>query len=356
MDMLTEHTVTPVALKSQIETRRLVLRAPVQADIPALVRELGRFSVSGWLGRVPHPYTALHARQYLAYQAKARVAGRDLTFVVSLRSKRSRVIGGIGAHNIDAPHPVIGYWLAESFWGRGYASEGLRAVLAELFAARPRARPVATAMRDNARSIGVLRKCGFERRSGREWLRCVSRGHRVEVVKLATVERRQPAPMPKSEGLTTPRLALLPADDQSSGMHPYPSSDGALLPRPTAGLLPAWRNFDIHVQGGGKVGTCGLLFREDGGVEVGYRIAPEHRRQGYAREALNRLTRLAFRDYGLSALEAEVAEDNLASLSLLGKLGFTATGRHRKQWSARRNAYITYELHRLQRSDRNETS
>lgn len=142
--------------------------------------------------------------------------------------------------------------------------------------------------------------------------------------------------------LRTPRLALRPADE--SAMPPPLDS------------RPAWTNYTVHVDAGPDgpgVGLCGLLFRDDGGVEIGYRIEPGHRRQGYAREALTRLIRHAFEDFALPALEAEVAEDNVPSLALLAQLGFIDAMTRREQWSGRRNAYINYQRHRLDRSDWN---
>lgn len=119
---------------------------------------------------------------------------------------------------------------------------------------------------------------------------------------------------------------------------------------PPARVRPAWLNFAVML-GPEAVGTCGLLFREDGGVEIGYRIEPQHRRKGCARAALARLIGLAFDEFGLAALDAEVAEDNIPSLALLARLGFIDTKKRREQWSQRRNAYISYQLHRLDRGD-----
>jgi len=318
-----------------IETRRLLLRQPAERDIAALVRELGRLQVSRWLGRVPHPYVPRHARQYLAFQRAARASRRDLAYVIALKSRPGVVIGGIGAHEIDDLRPVIGYWLAERHWGRGYASEALRALLGRLLVLRPGSRPQATAPRGNSGSIGVLRKAGFSRRPGREWLACRSRGHKVEVVRFAWAASSNSESPWQAAPRSEPRLKLRPVDEW--------------MPPPPAALLPAWAQFDCLTAQGQVVGRCGLLFREDGGVEVGYRIAPEHRRQGHAREALRLLIRHAFQDLALLALEAEVAEDNTPSLRLLGRLGFADTGKRREQWSARRQAYISYQMHRRSR-------
>jgi [ribosomal protein S5]-alanine N-acetyltransferase len=62
-------------------------------------------------------------------------------------------------------------------------------------------------------------------------------------------------------------------------------------------------------------------------VEIGYGIVPEHRRQGYATEAVGALLDWA-RAEGISHFVASVAPDNEPSLKIIRKLGFVRTGEH----------------------------
>ena len=62
-------------------------------------------------------------------------------------------------------------------------------------------------------------------------------------------------------------------------------------------------------------------------VEVGYTIFPEHRRRGYATEAV--LTLLAWaRAQGIQRFLASVGPDNEPSLAIVRRLGFREVGRH----------------------------
>jgi RimJ/RimL family protein N-acetyltransferase len=62
-----------------------------------------------------------------------------------------------------------------------------------------------------------------------------------------------------------------------------------------------------------------------GMVEVGYEIAPEHRRRGYARAAV--LALLAFAgEHGATVARASISPENAASLALVASLGFVRTG------------------------------
>ena len=58
---------------------------------------------------------------------------------------------------------------------------------------------------------------------------------------------------------------------------------------------------------------------------IGYTIAPQFARQGYAFEVVTQLL-LELKQAGLTLAKAGVEEQNLASIALLKKLGFTMVG------------------------------
>jgi RimJ/RimL family protein N-acetyltransferase len=64
---------------------------------------------------------------------------------------------------------------------------------------------------------------------------------------------------------------------------------------------------------------------EDGECEIGYGLAGSVRRQGVATEAVQLLLAWALAQ-GARTVRAEVLPDNVASLALLAKLGFTDIG------------------------------
>jgi RimJ/RimL family protein N-acetyltransferase len=68
------------------------------------------------------------------------------------------VVGNIGCWEQDGERHV-GYWIGREHWGRGVATEALRALVAEVTD-----RPLhADVVETNAGSIRVLEKCGFRR-------------------------------------------------------------------------------------------------------------------------------------------------------------------------------------------------
>ena len=66
------------------------------------------------------------------------------------------VVGNI-AKFIMFGQPEIGYWIDKVFWGKGIATQALKAFL-EIVTMRPL---YAAAAKDNAGSLRVLQKCGF---------------------------------------------------------------------------------------------------------------------------------------------------------------------------------------------------
>ena len=67
--------------------------------------------------------------------------------------------------------------------------------------------------------------------------------------------------------------------------------------------------------------------REPDAVEIGYTVFSEHRRRGYATEAVRALLGYA-RDRGVHRFVASVAPGNEPSLRLVHGLGFVEVGRH----------------------------
>lgn len=64
--------------------------------------------------------------------------------------------------NADDPHDLdLGYRLARDFWGRGYGTEGSRALVAHAFGSLGARRLTAHALAANQASRHVLEKCGF---------------------------------------------------------------------------------------------------------------------------------------------------------------------------------------------------
>jgi RimJ/RimL family protein N-acetyltransferase len=65
----------------------------------------------------------------------------------------------------------------------------------------------------------------------------------------------------------------------------------------------------------------------DGRAEIGYQVEPGSRSRGVATEAVRGLLDWAATEHGVRRFRASIAPDNVASLALAARLGFTVVGR-----------------------------
>ncbi len=76
------------------------------------------------------------------------------------------------------------------------------------------------------------------------------------------------------------------------------------------------------------IGSVGFHSPPDdrGQVEIGYRVEPDHRRQGVATEVVQALFDWAFHEHGVTRFRAATAPDNAASQAVLRRFGFRQVG------------------------------
>jgi ribosomal-protein-alanine N-acetyltransferase len=78
------------------------------------------------------------------------------------------------------------------------------------------------------------------------------------------------------------------------------------------------------------IGTIGFHGPPDdqGRLEVGYRVEPDYRRRGYARESMTALFDWAATSHGIRRYVASISPTNAPSLQLAAGFGFVQTGSH----------------------------
>jgi [ribosomal protein S5]-alanine N-acetyltransferase len=69
--------------------------------------------------------------------------------------------GGGRMHGLDDDEVEVGWWLAQSHWGQGLATEAARAAVGDLFTRVGLPRVVSMAARENAASLRVMAKLGY---------------------------------------------------------------------------------------------------------------------------------------------------------------------------------------------------
>ena len=138
-------------------TARLTLRPAWLEDAPQLAAAIGHESVTRNLSRVPWPYAVADAEAFIT---RPRLPKDIFCLIFAHKGANPRLIGGIGMGAIEGGHE-FGYWLTPSAWGRGYATEAGRAVVAAARHTLGLRRLKAGHFVDNPASGRVLTKLGF---------------------------------------------------------------------------------------------------------------------------------------------------------------------------------------------------
>jgi [ribosomal protein S5]-alanine N-acetyltransferase len=109
--------------------------------------------------KFPHPYTEEAGRKFLDF---ATTSTTSFIFAIEVDGK---AVGSIGLHaqsDIHCKNMELGYWLAETHWGKGIVTGAIREIVGYGFAnfdiTRIFARPFGT----NKASQKVLEKAGFK--------------------------------------------------------------------------------------------------------------------------------------------------------------------------------------------------
>jgi aminoglycoside 6'-N-acetyltransferase len=88
------------------------------------------------------------------------------------------------------------------------------------------------------------------------------------------------------------------------------------------GVPGRWCQVAIALDGE-LIGDVGICIRDDrGSAEIGFTLARPHQGRGYAWEAVSRLIEMLFDTTPIARVQAVTDTRNLASIKLLGRLGF----------------------------------
>ena len=141
-----------------LRTERLLLRPGWSQDAPALYRAIADERIVRNLASAPWPYAPGHAEAFLATERKA---SEPSLLIFRHGGGSPELIGGIGLGRKPAGETELGYWLRRDQWGRGYATEAGRALLATARDSLRLRRLDAGHFLDNPASGRVLEKLGF---------------------------------------------------------------------------------------------------------------------------------------------------------------------------------------------------
>jgi len=144
-----------------IETARLVMRPPIEADLDAFAELLGNPESAAFFGG-PVPRAA-------AWRSMATMTGawslRGFGMFSVVERASGRCIGRLGPWQPEGwPGTEVGWGLIREAWGKGYATEGATAAIDWAFEALGWTDVIHTIAPGNMASIAVAKRLGSERR------------------------------------------------------------------------------------------------------------------------------------------------------------------------------------------------
>lgn len=138
-----------------LETERLTMRAPRLADAKAVSMLAADRRIAENTARIPHPYRLADAENFIT---GANKPGGECVYLIT---RAKTVIGACGIAQQDGAIE-IGYWLGVDYWGKGYATEAVHALVDYAFTDLGHTALHAGARVTNPASRRVLEKCGFQ--------------------------------------------------------------------------------------------------------------------------------------------------------------------------------------------------
>ncbi len=145
----------------EIRGVRCTVRPWRKGDVDALVRHANNINVARHLrDRFPHPYTRGDALDFLRM---ASSADDPSNLAIEVDGEAAGAIGYVRGADVERYSAEIGYWLGESYWGRGIVTEALVLMTDHVFETANLLRMFALPFADNAGSVRVLEKAGYLR-------------------------------------------------------------------------------------------------------------------------------------------------------------------------------------------------
>ena len=158
-----EDRLRPDRLRSDcpvLLSQRLVLRAPHTDDIDALSHLANNANIATMVSRMPHPYTAKDAADFVRRTAD-RAIGKCVYAITKADNGEFMGCCALEPHE-DGLTLELGYWLGQPYWNQGFSTEAAHALIDMAFRTRQIDQIDARCRVTNIASRRVIQKCGFQ--------------------------------------------------------------------------------------------------------------------------------------------------------------------------------------------------
>ena len=139
---------------NEIYSDNLFIKKPSTNNLNSLISNLNNWNIVKWLINVPYPYNIDDALEWLEITKR-----EELCLNIFLKKK---LIGGISiaSKGINTNFD-LGYWISEDYWGRGYALEASKLLIAHFFSNTSQNKIYSGHIINNKKSKKILETLGF---------------------------------------------------------------------------------------------------------------------------------------------------------------------------------------------------
>lgn len=142
-------------------TDRLVLRLPHVEDIDAIADLANNKRVSAMLTQIPYPFSYGQAVEFVKRACEGKMG--YCVYAITI-AETGEFIGCCAVQDReDGRGTGIVYWLGEPYWGRGYGTEAINALIDVAFRATNINELYVSCLQTNIAGRRVLQKSGFHR-------------------------------------------------------------------------------------------------------------------------------------------------------------------------------------------------
>jgi len=128
-------------------------------DATRVQRLAGEREVAEMTGLIPHPYPDGAAEEFIAMQGRDWATGKEYSYAIAASDEA--LVGVVSLRPAAIERENLGYWIGRPYWGRGYASAALRAMIALGFGLLDVEKLTASHLARNPASGRVMEKCGM---------------------------------------------------------------------------------------------------------------------------------------------------------------------------------------------------
>ena len=157
--------MTPPDVPERLETERLIIRPPTLEDISEIYAAVTESlaELKPWMPWATDEFSLQGCEENTRQAIAKFITREDLRYHFQDKTTDGFLVGS-GLHRIDwkVPKFEIGYWCRSSEMGRGYVTEGVKALAEMAFEILGAARVEIRCDSLNTRSFQVAERCGFE--------------------------------------------------------------------------------------------------------------------------------------------------------------------------------------------------